>query len=338
MRYEDYGGNIGSTFDPKVAAKWQATDSLSFRGSAQTSFKGPTLNQLDGAVTTLQFVAPTSAFKAVDQFGNPNLTPESAFSFNLGAIYQQGGFSASIDYYNFDFSDPVIVEDQASIVSAALAAIAAGDTEADILSRITFTDNNNDGINQANEIARIETNIVNGPDIKTSGVDLRIENVWDDLFAGGAFTLGGEASYILEYDVDDFYIEGVLIRGGDRVGQFNRSNFSRSLPQWKANLFANFAAGPHNVRAVVRHIDDYRDERGDLTGNGTTSIDSQTTLDLFYTVELPWEFDLGLSVVNVTDEDPPFAQFDLNYDPYTHNPFGRTFKVSVTKTFEGLGR
>lgn len=337
MRYEDYGGEVGSTFDPKVAAKWQATDALSFRGSAQTSFKGPTLNQLDGAVTTLQFVAPTSAFKAVDQFGNPNLSPESAFSFNLGAIYQQDGFSASIDYYNFDFSDPVIVEDQASIVNAALAAIAAGDTENPILSRITFTDNNNNGVNEATEIARIETNIVNGPDIKTSGIDLRVENVWDDLFAGGAFTLGGEASYILEYEVDDFFIEGVLIRGGDRVGQFNRSNFSRSLPQWKANVFANFATGPHNLRAVVRHIDDYNDERGDLTGNGTTQIHSQTTLDLFYNVELPWELDLGLSVVNVTDEDPPFAQFDLNYDPYTHNPFGRTFKISVTKTFEGLG-
>jgi outer membrane receptor protein involved in Fe transport len=62
-----------------------------------------------------------------------------------------------------------------------------------------------------------------------------------------------------------------------------------------------------------------------------------TTLDLFYNVELPWQIDLGLSVVNVFDEDPPFVNFDTNYDPYTHNPFGRTFKISVTKTFEGLG-
>ena len=45
--------------------------------------------------------------------------------------------------------------------------------------------------------------------------------------------------------------------------------------------------------------------------------------------------DLGLGVVNVTDEDPPFAAFDLNYDPYTHNPFGRTFKISLSKSFGG---
>jgi len=336
MRYEDYGGEVGSTFDPKVAAKWQVNDALSLRGSAQTSFKGPTLNQLAGNVTTLQFVAPTSAFKAVDQFGNPALSPESAFSFNLGAIYQNGGFNASIDYYNFDFSDPIIVEDQASIVSAALAALAAGDDEAAILERITFTDNNSDGVNQANEIARVETNIVNGPDIKTSGFDIRVENVWDNAIAGGDFSMGAEASYILEYDVDDFEIEGVIIAGGDRVDQFNRSNFSRSLPQWKANVFANLATGDHNFRGVMRYIDSYEDERGDLTGNNTTEIDSQTTFDLFYTWQSSaWDLDLGLSVVNVTDEDPPFAQFDLNYDPYTHNPFGRTFKVSVTKRFGG---
>ena len=134
----------------------------------------------------------------------------------------------------------------------------------------------------------------------------------------------------------------MIIAGGDRVGQFNRSNFSRSLPQWKANIFANFATGPHNIRAVLRHTDEYEDERGtpDLTtqfSGPPSQIDSQTTIDLFYNVELPWEVDLGLSLVNAFDEDPPFTFFDLNYDPYTHNPFGRTFKVSVTKTFEGLG-
>lgn len=333
MRYEDYGGDVGSTFDPKVAIKWQANDNLALRGSAQTSFRGPTLNQLSGAVTTLQFVAPTSAFKAVDQFGNGALSPESAFSFNVGALFDnQNGFSASLDYYNFDFSDPIIVEDQASIVSAAVAAIGAGDTENPILSRITFQDPANPA---ASGIARIETNVVNGPDIKTSGVDVRAEQVWD-MDNSAAFTLGGEATYIIEYDVDDFEIEGVMIAGGDRVGQFNRSNFSRSLPQLKANIFGNYELGDHNFRAVMRYIDAYDDERGDLTGNNTTEIDSQTTFDLYYTWQsTAWDLDLGLSVVNVTDEDPPFAQFDLNYDPYTHNPFGRTFKISVTKRFGG---
>lgn len=375
-RYEDYGGDVGSTFDPKVAVKWQATDSFALRGSAQTSFKGPTLNQLSGQGTTLQFVAPASAFKAIDQFGNPSLNPESAFSFNLGALFDNNnGFTASIDYYNFDFTDPIIVEDQASIVNAAIAAIqadftaavtadptltdeevAALATDAGIVSRITFEGDNPFGfgvvrnpdgsINEqstrarvGNNIARVRTNVTNGPDIQTSGIDLRAEQVWD--IGAGEFSLGGEATYIIEYDVADFGIEDVIIGGGDRVGQFNRSNFSRSLPQWKANFTANYAIGNHNIRGVVRHVDSYDDERGtpDLTGTfqgGPSKIDSMTTLDAFYSWSSdPLGLDLGLSVVNVFDEDPPLAYFDVSYDPYTHNPFGRTFKVSLTKRFGG---
>jgi outer membrane receptor protein involved in Fe transport len=329
-RYEDYGGEVGSTFDPKVAAKYTVNENVAIRGSAQTSFRGPTLNQLSGVATSLQFVAPTSAFKAVDQFGNPALSPESAFSYNLGVLWDNNqGFTGSVDYYSFDFSDPIIVEEQSSIVAAAVAALGAGDTGNPILGRITFNDLNNDGFNTPNEISRIETNVVNGPGIETSGIDIRMQNVAD--MGEGEFTLGVDATYILEYEVSDFDIDGVSIPGGDRVGQFNRSNFSRSMPQWKANFMANYAMGDHNFRAVMRHIDGYDDERG--TGI-QDKIDAQTTFDLFYN----WSsevmgMDLGLAVVNVTDEDPPFAAFDLNYDPYTHNPFGRTFKVSLSKRF-----
>jgi len=332
-RYEDYGGSTGSTFDPKIAAKLQITDGFALRGSAQTSYKGPTLNQIDGVNTSLQFVAPTSAFKAVDTFGDPDLKPESATSFNLGALLNFGGFSASLDYYNFDFSDPIIVEGQSAIVGAAIAALATPDTADDqILDRITFND---PLMPSAASIARIRTNITNGPDIKTSGIDLRIDQVFD-AFSNSEIGFGLEASYIIEYDVDDFEIEGVSIAGGDRVGQFNRSNFSRSLPQWKGNFYGNFAMGGHNVRGVVRHIDSYDDERPAASRGGVgDSIDSHTTFDVFYNWETPWAMDLGLSVVNITDEDPPFAAFDLNYDPYTHNPFGRTFKISINKTFGG---
>ena len=332
VRYEDYGGETGSTFDPKVAAKWQVNDNFSLRGSAQTSFKGPTLNQNNNnVVTTLQYVAPALAFKAVDQFGNPELKPESAFSFNLGGIYENGGFYASVDYYNFDFSDPIIVEDQASIVNAAVAALAANELDSPILSRITFNDPN---APTAGTISRVETHIANGPGIETSGLDIRLQNDFGNVLGGADFTAGFDASYIIEYVVDDFEIEGVVIAGGDRVGQFNRGNFSRSLPQWKANLFGNLAMGDHNVRLVMRHVDSYKDERSAAArGNVGAKIDSQTTFDLFYNWDAPFDFDLGLGVVNLTDEDPPFAAFDLNYDPYTHNPFGRTFKISLTKQF-----
>lgn len=327
VRFEDYGGEVGSTFDPKVAAKWTVNDKFAIRGSAQTSFRGPTLNQLSGVGTTLQYIAPTGAFKAVDTYGNGSLSPESAFSYNIGGIFEHDGLFASIDYYSFDFSDPIIVEDHNPIVNAALAALSSGNTSADILTRITF-----DGAQAAGNISRIETNIVNGPDIQTSGIDVRLEKMWQDV-GPGAFTLGLDATFVLDYEVDDFIIEDATIVGGDRSGQLNRSNFSRPLPELKGNLYGNYNFdmpwGNNNIRAIVRYIDSYNDER-----TAGLEVDSQTTFDLFYTTELPYQFDLGLSVINITDEDPPFAVNDLNYDPYTHNPFGRTFKVSLSKKFD----
>jgi hypothetical protein len=40
-------------------------------------------------------------------------------------------------------------------------------------------------------------------------------------------------------------------------------------------------------------------------------------------------------VVNIADEDPPFARLDLNYDPYTGLPLGRVFKVGFSHKFGG---
>ena len=105
------------------------------------------------------------------------------------------------------------MEEQSNIVNAAVAALATATTDDDaILNRITFTDNNNDGVNQANEIARVRTNVTNGPNIQTSGLDLRLQNNWD-LGSGAEFSVGADATYIIEYKVDPYFVEGIAMTG-----------------------------------------------------------------------------------------------------------------------------
>jgi outer membrane receptor protein involved in Fe transport len=41
LRFEDYGGEVGGSIDPKIAVSWRVTDELSVRGSASTTFRGP---------------------------------------------------------------------------------------------------------------------------------------------------------------------------------------------------------------------------------------------------------------------------------------------------------
>jgi outer membrane receptor protein involved in Fe transport len=333
-RYEDYGGSVGSTFDPKVSLRLQTTPWLAFRGSAQTSFRGPSLGQLQGQFTTLQFVAPTNAFKAIDTFANPNLNPESAFSYNLGGIIETGAFTATLDYWSFSFEDPVIVEPFDAILANVLA---TGCTNA-LASRVVFSS----GCSGAN-VQRVRTNIINGPNIETSGVDFAAQYTFDE-FIGGEFTAGVNYTHLLEYVVDPLIVEGVQITrvvpgpfpvDGDLAGHLNRGTGFRSMPQDKGEVFFNYRIGGHNLRWTSRYVSDYSDQRGDITPSvgvppGTT-IEDHWTHDVHYNWDLPWNARFAASVVNVADEDPPLAYLDLNYDPYTHDPIGRVFRVGYTQ-------
>ncbi|MDX2238334.1 MAG: TonB-dependent receptor [Hyphomonadaceae bacterium] len=338
VRYEDYGGDVGSTVDPKLAVRWQATDILAFRGSVGTTFRGPTLNQLSGQFTTLQFVAPTNAFKAIDTFGNPDLQPESALTYNVGALVDAGGFSGSIDYWNFEFDDPVTVEPFDAILNSVLAS-GAGCATNPLFNRVTFATPC-----VGATVQRVRTNIINGPTINTSGIDVNGEYEWGGVY-GGDFTLGASASYLLEYEVGPLIVQGVRITGvQDLAGKLNRGTGYRSLPQLKGEVFGNYNIGNHNLRWIARYVDSYVDQRltpfaprtTDLITSGINNgktIQQQWTHDFTYVWEMPWGTRLSASVNNVFDEDPPQARLDLNFDPYTHNPLGRTFRIGLTQRF-----
>jgi iron complex outermembrane recepter protein len=344
-RFEDYGSEIGSTFDPKLSLRWQLVDSFALRGSVGTTFRGPALQQTDASsVTTLQSVAGT--FRAIRTFGNPGLKPESALTFNVGALVKAGGFSASVDYWSFDFEDAIVNEPLAGLVSSVFGTGATCQISNPLAARIDFRDTNGNGRDQADcataNITRIDINVINGPDIKTDGIDLNAQFDWE--VGGGTASIGASATYVLKYDLDASFIDGVQVAAPfDAAGLLNYQTTAYPLPQLKGNLFAEYSNGPHNVRYQLSYIDDYEDQRTDiflpsLATNGITIaggkiIDDTIFHDVHYLVELPWEMTLSASVENLTDEDPSFARLDLSYDPFTSSAFGRVYKVGLRKRF-----
>ena len=115
-RYEDYGGLTGSTFNPKISARYQLTHWLAVRGSAGSTFRGPPLTQLvPNSVTALSFIA--GSFRAIDIVGNPNLKPEKANTYSAGAIFDFGRFKGTVDYWRYDISNPIAAEPSRSIVA-----------------------------------------------------------------------------------------------------------------------------------------------------------------------------------------------------------------------------
>jgi len=335
-RYEDYGGRVGDTFDPKLSLRWQLVDWLALRGSVGTTFRGPPENQLaEGSVTSLQNIAGT--FRAVDTFGNPDLDPESATTFNVGMIMRSGGFSASLDYWSFDFDNPIVIEPVGGMVSAMFpggASLTAPNNcgvagyEA-LQARFTF----NGACSPAN-ISRLSVQVVNGAPVKTDGIDASIQYDFDNVL-GGSLGVGVNATYILGYDIDPTVVEGITVAEAfDAVGLLNYQTTTVPLPQWKGNAYIEYSAGAHNLRFTTNYIDSYTDQRT-LAVNPTLgkNIGEFVTYDLNYRVELPWQMRLIASVENLTDEDPPFVRLELAYDPFTANAIGRVFKLGLTKRF-----
>ncbi len=338
LRYEDYGGFVGSTLDPKVAVSWELSDTLSLRASASTTFRGPPQSFLAGTGTALSYVSYTSAFKAIDTVGNPTLTSESAVSTNFGAIYQNEGLYASVDWWSFTFDDSFQTEGFNSLLGAYAG---NGCTGSDGVATDSATCNElrthifpvaahtNLGATE-----RVAVNIINGEEITTSGIDVAIRYSIEDLLPG-TLGLALEGTYVLEYErADQLDISGaiVLATGGDLVGKlnYNAGPSFTSKPELKLNATVSFETQSHYASLAARYIGDYDDTGATAAYPWLATVDSQVTLDAHYLFNGIDNLTIGLSALNLTDEDPPAARGDLNYDPFTHNAFGRMIKADIT--------
>ncbi|HEX6866782.1 MAG TPA: TonB-dependent receptor, partial [Caulobacteraceae bacterium] len=347
-RYENYGSKTGSTFDPKLSVRWQITDIFAVRGSVGSTFRAPSVTQItDNFVTSLQNIGGT--FRAVDVYGNPGLEPETATTYSIGFIADVGGFNATLDYWNFDFDNPIVGEPVAGIVNTMFpggASTNCGDPDyAGLQSRFTFSSS---GCGIAN-VQRLHTDWVNGARVQTSGWDLLANYDFGDIgFAD--LNIGVSATYVSEYKSDANVVEGLAVETPfDAVGLLNYQTTAYPLPQWKGELFFELTHDIHNLRWTTRYIDSYVDQRtaqfatnayhgpttysNTFTVPGGKEIDSNITSDLTYRALLPMDTTVVVSVENIFDEDPSFARLDLNYDPFTGDPLGRNFKLSVTKKF-----
>lgn len=330
-RFEDYGGNVGETVDPKLALRYQATDNIALRGSVSTTFRGPPQNFLQGRGTALSFVAATSAFKAIDTLGNADLKQEEAVASNFGIIFDYPQFFGSIDFWQFDFSDPLQVESFNGIVAAygsnscadpAVASVACDE----LRGKISFQA----GADPVpGNITRISREYTNGGDITTSGIDWFGQYDFDTSF--GELALGTQGTYTLEYDVDDFTTDDglFLLAGGDFAGNLNDNrNTLTPITELQGSVFARLTRDAHRLTVTGRYWGEYDDE-GAIADLQT--IDEHFTVDLNYnTTLMDDQLGINVSVFNVFDNLAPRAQTDLNYDPYTHSPFGRMIKVGLS--------
>ena len=351
-RYEDYGGETGSTFDPKITARWQITDTFALRGSAGTTFRGPPAQQLsDRNVTSLQVIA--NSFRPVDVYGNPALSPETATNYSIGLLIDTGAFTASVDYFRYEIEDTITTEPLSGMVATMFGDPANCTDPAFDALRERFQFNDGGGVPGAGtcavgNISRVRTGWVNGGDLTSSGFDFIVNYDFGDVL-GGQLNAGVTATYMLGNELGEETVEGIVVQDGfDGVGYLNFQTTAYPVPEWKARGFVEYTYGNFDARLTMNYIDSYRDQRAD-SGTGPfapntnipgapvlmqgATIDSQVTTDFNLIYNFGEATTLSFTALNITDEDPSFARLDYNYDPFTGNPLGRVFRVGVNTEF-----
>lgn len=346
IRYEDYGGSVGSTVNPKGSVRWEPTDWLVVRGSVGTTFRGPLANQVtDLAVTSLAGLqAANNNFKSVDIFGNPtDLGPETAFTWNVGAVVNYAGFKVSADYWTIDMDDGITTTPGQAIASHVVPTPGGlADCSDEFADLVTFQGGSCvQGVTTGLDISRVFTQWVNGPDIKVSGLDLSADFTTD--LGPGVFSVGGNAARILKYDVADFVLRGIVVQPGFSADGF--TNYFRgvgTISKWRANGYVNYRVSGLNLRYGYKFVDGAIDDRCGLDGKGcpvgtfAPIVKSYHQHDFHATYDLPFEAidaQLQFSVENFTNEDPSAARLEVSYDPFIGNPFGRIYRLGATLRF-----
>ena len=213
-RYSDYD-TFGDTSNWKFGVQYRPIDDLLLRGSAGTSFRAPSIQELYGgsgisfpsitdpcAKNPTSFCiadgVPSGGFtKISDQIrtqvgGNANTQPEEADSYTLGLVYQPSqlpGVAIAADYYNVSIEDPITTPGAALILEQC----AETGAFCSLITRFAS------GTPNHGNPTLVDNRTTNAGKLETSGIDLLVE--WRDIETNvGTFGVRWEASFLLEYD------------------------------------------------------------------------------------------------------------------------------------------
>ncbi len=318
LRYEDYSGGVGDTWDPKVAVLFQPLEGFSLRASFGTSFRAPSLHQAGGSQTSLgEIIDPATAsrvFRGVRSAGNPNLKPETADVFNVGLSFEPvegglAGFTFNADYWRFEYSNLITREQAQAIVNAdpfdpRIVRSATGD------------------------IQIINIDFINAASLVADGIDVSASYLID-MGDAGSVRVSTDWTFVNKFDIQE-RVGGPVTDG---AGNRNFLNFARTMPEWRGNVGLNWLWENHSASAWVRYTDSYNDDQNNVR------IRSHTTVDLQYNYALESFFgkDEGTTItfgaINVADRDPPRLETNGGFDSKIHDPRGRLIYVKLIQGF-----
>ncbi len=281
LRYEDFS-DFGDTTKGKIAFRWQAMDSIAFRGAYSTGFKAPTLGQsnvrnvttafgTDGRLIDRATLPPTDPVSQLK--GGEQLTPEESESLSFGMVADfDNGLFLTVDYYHIEVTDRLSTASGIKL------------TEEDIETLVE------QGIRDASSFSEISF-FTNDFDTTTEGVDV-VANYAMDM-------LGGNTKFSLAYN----WTSTTVDEASDNISAERIRMLEDNLPAVRYSATANHTNGDWRFLARVNYFGSIYEDHLD-SGLPINNVGSEITLDVEVGYDFTDEFTFIVGAKNALDEYP----------------------------------
>lgn len=323
-KYSTFKDNIWSW---KLGGTWQVIDDLKFRTTRSRDIRAPSLPEmfnnpgsLFSVVTDASLPSRPSVQVVLRTGGNPNLAPETADTWTIGAVLTPRmlpGLNLSVDYYDIKIDDVITTLTAQQIVNACYL---QGNAAA--CSQLTR--------NSAGALTDINATFINLARYTTKGVDFELSyrTRLEDIGIPGQLSLRGLANYVDTLVVDN----GVLAIEG---AGYASAHAAFLTPKWRVNTALGYESTTMGADLRMRWISKSQYAPPTVLVNvGDNEIDARAYIDLSLRAYLPFGSDndrltVYFSVANLFDRQPPIAAVNSPY----YDLIGRYFTAGATMRF-----
>jgi iron complex outermembrane receptor protein len=335
-RYSDFG----STVNPKLGVDWTPFKGLKLHTTYGTSFRAPTLGDIDevnaGLINVVDRVAAdgkTLVHGISLLGGREGLKPETARIATFGADFKPAavrGLNFTADYFNIDYKDRILTpgNDATIFQKPELAPyLVANPTAAQVAALMalpTYTGSATESVAGIKFIA--DGRRYNAGVVKTSGIDLAAHYDWSNGL--GHWKSGAYANYIFNYR-QQFTPSTPLV--GGLLNTLNNP----------LRLRARGELGWEGEGVRVTSFVNYTNAYVNSTLAARPTVPSYTTVDLTAQYEIGKHLSPGLaqlratlSVQNLFDRAPPYVQNGtMAFDPQNVSAIGRMVSLTLGYRF-----
>jgi len=347
-RYSDYS-LFGSQGTYKLGLDWQIVPSLKMRANRSTAFRVPNVPELFGGVSegNLTTTDPCNNWNTLDpnsavykncrasglpagfrQFGpsilttgggNPNLEPEEADTFTVGAVWTPAkSLTLTLDYFDIEIDNAIETVPGSTKLSVCY--------NSPGLSHIFCSPSSFTRDPRTGEINFLSSQPANAARQRVSGIDFGA--LYDFSLFGWTSSLQADVSRLNRFDVAPF-------PGGDVIEYAGKITGGRgSYAKWRSSASLSMANGPWSGAYTVQHIG-----KADDINAAPEDIGARAPSVLYHNASVKYAFSkamaLSFGVDNLFDKRPPYIQSwtDGNTDTMTYDLLGRRWHVRLGYRF-----